>query len=114
MKARTKVEIVSLRAQKRKMQYSLTLRRVEITFLAISTIWHWQKNNWSEKEIFLQLLVTKTYLSEVGKDFFLNVVKIRSPRRFPGSLSGRPSKGKGKGIRARHHARPNSPLPFSF
>ena len=84
MKARTKVEIVSLRAQKTKMQYSLTLRRAEITFLAISTIWHWQKNNWSEKEIFLQLLVTKTYLSEVGKDFFFKCCKNKITEALSG------------------------------
>ena len=44
MNARAKVEIVSLHAPKTKMQYPyLTLRRVAISFLAISTIWHWQK-----------------------------------------------------------------------
>ena len=31
-----------------------------------------------------------------------------------GSLRGRRSKWKGKGIRARDHARPNSPFPFPF
>ena len=90
MKARTKVEIVSLHAHKTKMQYSqlqLTLRRVEISFLAISTIWHWQKNNWSGKEFFLQLLVTKTYLSEVGKDFYLKCCKNKTI----GALSGQPA-----------------------
>ena len=44
MKARTKVKIVSLHAPKTKMQYfQLTLRRVAISFLAVSAIWHWQK-----------------------------------------------------------------------
>ena len=43
-----------------------------------------KKNNRSEKEVFLLLLVSKTYLSEDGKDFYLKCCKNKPTEALSG------------------------------